>query len=173
MLTETDAAPNPAVPATLVCCLCGSRLHRTVLNLGCIPLAQATVAFREQARVHPLHVRVCDFCLLVQVQDPVNAVATTHPAAASSGSQDQARRLAAALRQRLGLGETSLVVELGHWAPNLGRYLAESGIPVQSETAAFNAASAMALAVRAGRADLVLAHDALTFVRTSSTLPRA
>src|SRR5688572_10923292 len=62
----TALAKAADVPA---CRACGAALTRTSLDLGLQPLANAFVAPEragERDRLHPLHVRVCDLCLLVQ-----------------------------------------------------------------------------------------------------------
>jgi C-methyltransferase C-terminal domain/Putative zinc binding domain/Methyltransferase domain len=163
MLTAPELPLRPALLANPTCRLCGARLHRTVLDLGRMALASGTRAPGDRDTPHPLHIRVCDSCLLVQVQDPV--AAKPHAALPPTGAaQDQARRLSQALCHRMGLGVTSLVVEIGCRGPRLAPFFAQAGIPVVTETAAFNAASAMDLAVRAGRADVVLANDVLPLV---------
>ena len=64
-----------AAPPT--CRSCGAALTRTVLDLGHQPLANSYLTPEQLAAgnepVYPLHVRVCDECLLVQVDDVVPA----------------------------------------------------------------------------------------------------
>jgi hypothetical protein len=132
------------------------------MNLGQVPLPFGTRAGGEQDRAHGLHIRVCDSCLLVQTQDPVASDA--QGPAPSPVEQDHARRLAHTLRMRLGLNETSLVIEISFQRPSLLPWFQQAGVPVLAETTSVNAATAMEIAVRSGRADLVLADDVLPLV---------
>ena len=162
MLTEPEALRHAAPHAAITCCLCGARLRRTVLNLGPSPIALGTRAEGEPDHVHNLQIRVCDSCLLVQTQDPV--AADCHPPPPSAVEQEHGHRLAQSLRMRLGLNETSLVVEIGDNRPSLLAWFRQDGIPGLSETMSFNAATAMDIAVRSGRADVVLADNVLQLV---------
>src|SRR5690606_30277863 len=57
------------------CCLgCGAPLTRTLVDLGLQPLANSYVSPHAADRPepkYPLHARVCDSCLLVQVERAV------------------------------------------------------------------------------------------------------
>src|SRR5690242_5408244 len=147
MLTTPEVLPHPALLTAPVCCLCGSHL-RTVLNLGRTPLASGTLAFGEKARLHRLHIHVCDACLLVQVQGPLVPPARpgTSVNAHAHAPQDHAPRFTAALQQRLALGPASLVVEIGDGLPGLRAQFDQAGIPVLSDGAQLTAASAMEIA---------------------------
>ena len=52
------------------CLACGAPLTRTFVDLGRTPLANSFVPAEqcEPDPVYPLHARVCDLCLLVQVE---------------------------------------------------------------------------------------------------------
>ncbi|HVZ08376.1 class I SAM-dependent methyltransferase [Rhodopila sp.] len=162
MLTEPEvqALPTP-LRAPPACRLCGARLDRTVLDLGRVPVAIGTSAFGAQDRLCRLHVQVCESCLLVQLPAPAILPQAATPFPSSSGAEDQARRLARALTQRLGLHETSLAIEITDTQPEFLPHFQTMGVPVLTQTSGFNAATAMELAARAGRADVVLARNVL------------
>jgi hypothetical protein len=189
MLTEVDVVARAAHPiaAKLSCRLCGAGLRRRLVDLGSTPLANRTLGpdanWGEDDPSYPLRARVCDTCLLVQIED-------TAPAGGDNGScaylvsrsavrLDHARRFATTMRQRLGLGADSLVIEIASNDGYLLRYFREAGIPVlgiepaanaalvsqslgiPTEVGFFNAETAMEIAVRHGRADLVVADNVL------------
>ena len=55
-----------------ICQGCGAALTRTLVDLGMQPLANSYVRPEDLDKpepVYPLHARVCDACLLVQVDD--------------------------------------------------------------------------------------------------------
>ena len=67
-----------------LCRLCGAPLRHSLVDLGCTPLANSFItaeqAARGEDRAYPLHARVCERCLLVQVEtrtavDQVEAIA--------------------------------------------------------------------------------------------------
>jgi len=137
-------------------------LRRTVLNLGRVALPLGTRADAETDHVHDLHIRMCDSCLLVQTQEPIGCDTRGPPP--SRSEQEHAHRLAQSLRVRLALNETSLVVEISSQRSSLLPWFQQIGVPVLAETTSVNAATAMDIAVRSGRADLVLADDVLPLV---------
>src|SRR5687768_15079531 len=64
MTAATPASPPPS------CQGCGAPLLRTLVDLGEQPLANNYISPEREAEpepVFPLHARVCDNCLLVQV----------------------------------------------------------------------------------------------------------
>ena len=156
----TPAATEPS------CRLCGARLHRTLIDLGPLPLANRTLAAgATDATPYRLHARMCDTCTLVQVDDvaPAAAVAAPVSAARSAASRTRASRYAETMRKRLRLTGDSLVIEVGSSDSALSRHFQTAAIPVlEIEPApAFNTETAMQVAVRLGRADFVVANDVL------------
>lgn len=171
----TPAQTEPA------CRLCGSRLHRTLIDLGLLPLASRTIAAdAPDDPAYPLHVRICDNCTLVQLADTAPPEAITAPLphllSRSATGLTQARRQAEAMRKRLRLEANSLVIGVGAKDPTLLGHFQAAGIPVlaigpaaaaATETAVptaigpFNTGTAMEIAVRHGCADLVIATDIL------------
>ncbi|MDR3533143.1 MAG: class I SAM-dependent methyltransferase, partial [Rhodopila sp.] len=181
------AFPRPPALAQPACRLCGSRLHRSLLDLGCIPLANRTVAAGDTGdRPYPLHARICDTCMLAQIEDvapPETVIARTpYLSSRSVTCVDRARRFADTMRKRFRLDGDSLVIEIGsndgyllrHFqaagipvlgiepAPNAAAAAADLGIP--TEIGFFNTETAMEIAVRHGRANLVVANNVLPHV---------
>ncbi|WP_428536909.1 class I SAM-dependent methyltransferase [Rhodopila sp.] len=165
------------------CRLCGARLHRTLIDLGSLPLAHRAVPVGSaDDPCYRLHARVCDTCSLVQVDEMPEA----DPIAASEAGLSEhravagpdARRLFESMRKRLRLDGGSLVIEVGgNDAGVLHQFQAagirvlgigpgsEGGTGVPIETGLFNAETAIQIAVRHGCADLVIANDALPRAR--------
>jgi SAM-dependent methyltransferase len=161
---------HPRAPAATEpsCRLCGARLHRTLIDLGPLPLANRTLAPGEtDDPPYRLHARMCDTCTLVQVDDVAapEAIGAPFLSARSAAYQIRTGRYAETMRKRLRLNAGSLVIEVG---PNDGTRLPHfqaAGIKVlgiaTAPTAVFNTETAMEFAVRHGRADLVVANDML------------
>jgi hypothetical protein len=171
--------PTASGPA---CRLCGARLHRTLIDLGCLPLANRTVEKgSSDEATYPLHARICDGCTLVQLSDvaPGETVASPTPylSSRSTSHVSQAKRYAETMRKRLRLDRDSLVIEIGSNDGYLLRHFQVASIPVlgiepalNAATAAmnmgipteigfFNTETAMEIAVRHGRADFVVANN--------------
>ena len=120
MLTET--APHTAATATdpaLTCRLCGSAQLRSFLDLGATPPCELFLPAEAVERpevTYPLHVRVCESCLLAQLPPLITPEETfTEYAYFSSFSTswvEHARRFVDGAVERLGLGPDSFVVEV-------------------------------------------------------------
>lgn len=131
------------------CRLCAAPLSTTFVDLGAQPLANAYLApdrLDEMEPFFPLHVRVCDSCLLVQlpvVQAPEDIFGDY--AYFSSYSQswlDHARRYADDAVERFGLDGSSRVVELASNDGYLLQFFSAKGIPVLGVEPARNVAEA-------------------------------
>jgi SAM-dependent methyltransferase len=172
------------------CRLCGAVLHRSFVDLGCTPLANAYVTPEEAARgldrAYPLHARICDSCLLVQVDEavPADAIFSDYAYFSSYASSwvSHAQRYAAAMMGRFSLGPSSLVMEVASNDGYLLQHFRAAGIPVlgiepaanvaaqarrigiPTEQVFFNAETAMGIAAQHGRADLVAANNVLAHV---------
>ena len=171
------------------CRLCAAELTRSFVDLGSTPLANSYLTADQVAdeRSYRLHARVCDACLLVQVDEavPADAIFSADYAYFSSFSStwvEHARRYADAMIARFGLGKRSLVMEaasndgylLQHFrgrgvnvlgiepAANVAAAAIRIGIP--TEVTFFNAGSASGIAARHGRADLIAANNVLAHV---------
>ena len=120
MLTETAPhATAAATDPTLTCRLCGSAQLRSFLDLGATPpceLFLTAEAVEAPEITYPLHVRVCERCLLAQLPPLITPEETfTEYAYFSSFSTswvEHARRFVDGAVERLGLGPESFVVEV-------------------------------------------------------------
>jgi 2-polyprenyl-3-methyl-5-hydroxy-6-metoxy-1,4-benzoquinol methylase len=182
-----DPKGLPFVQTHPGCRLCGTKLHRSLLDLGKLPLANRTVAAgAPDEPAYPLHARICDNCKLVQIDDVAPPEAVAAPSAYLSSSSAtrvlQAGRYAARMQRSLGLTAQSLVIEIGSNDGYLLRHFQMAGIPVfgidparnaaaaadslgiPMEVGVFNTGTAMEVAVRRGRADLLVANNVASHV---------
>ena len=181
----------------LRCRLCGVQLARTLIDLGSMPLANALLG-AEQVDLaeprHPLHARVCDDCVLVQVEDavpPQQIFGTyTYFSSYSASWVEHARRYAESASAQLGLDGESLVVELASNDGYLLKHFVGRGIPVlgvepaanvaavaqqagiRTEVGFFGTAMAEDLLRRSLAADLVVANNVLAHVPDPSDFVR-
>jgi SAM-dependent methyltransferase len=171
------------------CRLCAAPLARTFLDLGEMPLANAFLRPEQLARPeprYPLHARVCDQCLLVQV----DAVVTPQEifedyayfSSYSSSWVEHARRFAHAAAGRFALDGNSLVVEIASNDGYLLKHFVALGIPCRGIEPARNVAAVAeaagvptevcflgrdtgaALRARGLAADLIVANNVLAHV---------
>jgi SAM-dependent methyltransferase len=121
------------------CRSCGAPLRHTFVDLGEQPLSNGFLT-RERLDAnddprYPLHARVCEQCLLVQVDEvvPADAIFSDTYAYFSSYSQswlDHAARYAEAASERVGLDPSSLVIEVASNDGYLLRNFVAAGISV-------------------------------------------
>ena len=119
-LTEPAADPvRSAGAAVPTCRFCGEALEHTFVDLGMSPLCESYVpADRVNAMeaFYPLHAKVCESCLLVQLEEFVTADAIFSEYAYFSSYSDSwvahARDYVEMAVERFGLDENSLVMEL-------------------------------------------------------------
>ena len=172
-----------------VCRLCGANLSRTFIDLGMSPLCESYVpAERLDAAetFYPLHVRLCDSCLLVQIPAYVSGEDIFSDYAYFSSYSDSwvahAERYAQSMIGRLGLSADSLVTEVASNDGYLLQHFLAGGIPVLGVEPAANVAEAARgrgipteveflgpetgreIAERHGRADLVSANNVFAHV---------
>ncbi|GAA1376067.1 class I SAM-dependent methyltransferase [Catellatospora chokoriensis] len=170
--------------ATPPCRLCAAPLTTTFLDLGMSPLCENFLRADQLdagETFYPLHVRICDECLLVQLQAYVGGEEIfSDYAYFSSYSQswvEHARGYAHRMVAELGLGPDSLVTEVASNDGYLLRHFVDAGVPVlgvepaanvgavaraagvRTETRFLGAQSGAELAERYGRADLVVANN--------------
>lgn len=120
------------------CLGCGAPLTRTLVDLGQQPLANAFVPPELVAlpdALYPLHARVCDCCLLVQVDRavPRESIFNESYAYFSSYSQhwlDHCRNYVEIAIGRFNLSGASKVVEIASNDGYMLQYLVAAGIPV-------------------------------------------
>ncbi|RZT83917.1 methyltransferase family protein [Pseudonocardia sediminis] len=120
--TTTDPAGTPSTEAgsqTLTCRLCGSTDLRSFLDLGATPpcelfLTAETAEQREDT--FPLHVRVCNACLLAQLPALITPEDTfeeyAYFSSFSTSWVEHAKRFVDGAVERAGLGPDSFVVEV-------------------------------------------------------------
>src|SRR5271170_1759043 len=171
------------------CRLCGAELTRTFVDLGMSPLCESYVRQErlDDAEVfYPLHVRLCDTCLLVQLPAYVSGEHIFSDYAYFASYSDSwvahAKRYAQAMIGRLGLTADSLVTEVASNDGYLLQHFQAEGIPVLGVEPAANVAEAARargirtevqflgadtgreIAARYGRADLVAGNNVFAHV---------
>ena len=171
------------------CLFCRSPLRTTFVDLGMHPLCESYVTedkLGEMEPFYPLHVFICDQCLLVQLQEYVSPVDIFSEYAYFSSYSDSwiqhARRYAEMIVERLKLSSKSLVVELASNDGYLLQHLVAENIPVLGIEPALNVAevarkknvptlvkffgrqTANEVMIESGRADLVIGNNVLAQV---------
>ncbi len=170
------------------CRFCGAPLTRTFVDLGRAPLSNAFLT-AEQLRLpephYPLHVHVCDECLLVQLEEfaPAEQIFSDYLyfSSYSDAWLRHAEAYAARMTQQLRLGPQSLVVEVASNDGYLLQYFQRRGVDVlgvepaanvaevamakgiPTELAFFGVATAQQLAAQR-QADLICANNVLAHV---------
>jgi C-methyltransferase C-terminal domain/Putative zinc binding domain/Methyltransferase domain len=177
------------LPATPSCRLCGTHLTRTFVDLGMSPLCESYVSadhLDEAESFYPLHVRLCESCLLVQLAAYVPGEDIFSDYAYFSSYSDSwvahARRYADLMTERLGLTSDSLVTEVASNDGYLLQHFVARNIPVLGVEPAANVAevarsrgvrtesrflgqqTGRELAGEFGRADLVAANNVFAHV---------
>jgi SAM-dependent methyltransferase len=148
MSTLLDRDPQAATDERR-CRFCDQPLRRTFVDLGMSPPCESylTAAQLDQMEpFYPLHVRVCEGCLLVQLHDyiPPEEIFTEYAYFSSYSDQwlahakDYTERMAG----RFGIGPDSLVVELASNDGYLLQYFVQKGVPVLGVEPAANVAAA-------------------------------
>ena len=177
------------MPTLHECRLCGTPLTRTFVDLGMSPLCESYVPAEklDDAEVfYPLHVRLCDACLLVQLPAYVSGEDIFSDYAYFSSYSDSwvahAKRYAEAMIGRLDLTPDSLVTEVASNDGYLLQHFQAAGVPVLGVEPAANVAEAARargirtevqflgaetgrqIAQQYGRADLVAANNVFAHV---------
>jgi SAM-dependent methyltransferase len=131
------------------CRLCGRPLARTFVDLGKSPLCESFLTTEQLDQVepfYPLHVRICDECLLVQLEAYVPAEEIFRDYAYFSAYSESwvahAAAYADVVAERFGLGPDSLVVELASNDGYLLQHFVQRGIPALGIDPAENVAEA-------------------------------
>lgn len=171
------------------CRFCQTPLTRTFVDLGVTPLCQTHISpggLNRMEPFYPLHVFVCDRCLLVQLEQYVVASDIFEEYAYFSSYSESwlehARRYSRMAIKRFSLGKDSLVVELASNDGYLLRNFVAAGIPalgvepaanvaaaarevgVNSVTRFFGADTARELARTRGAANLIIGNNVLAHV---------
>src|SRR5579864_5598599 len=132
-----------------LCRFCGAALHNTFVDLGMSPLCESFLSadqLNQMEAFYPLHVRVCEKCLLVQLQEYVNPTEIFTEYAYFSSYSDSWLKHASdytdMIVRRLGLNSSSQVVEIASNDGYLLQYFVRKGIPVLGIEPAANVARA-------------------------------
>lgn len=175
---------------TLHCRICGHELARTFVDLGMSPPCEDLLSeqrLNEPEVFYPVHVRICDTCLLVQLPDviPAEEIFTDSYAYFSSFSTswvEHARRYSTEMIERLGLDASSMVMEVASNDGYLLQHFVAAQIPVlgidpagntadaaiakgiPTEKVFLGARTALDLVQRYGRADLIAANNVFAHV---------
>jgi hypothetical protein len=171
------------------CRACGAPLTRSLLDLGKTPLANAYLSEKDLEKpepAYPLHVMICESCLLAQLSADVSPrVLFSDYAYFSSYSESWVRHaadFAAMATRRFALGPRSQVVEIAsndgyllkHFkalrvpvlgiepAENIAQAAVAAGIPTESRF--FGSETARDLVARGVVADLVVGNNVLAHV---------
>ena len=171
------------------CIFCGQPLRHTLVDLGMSPLCESYISADQANQMepfYPLHVRVCDNCLLAQVEEYVSAEKIFSEYAYFSSYSDSwvahAKRYCDEMTERFDLDESSLVVEvasndgylLQHFvaakipilgiepAANVAAVAVQKGIPTLVQF--FGVKTARELVAQGRRADLLLGNNVLAQV---------
>jgi SAM-dependent methyltransferase len=134
---------------TARCLFCNAPLKHTFVDLGMSPLCESYRS-REQLNqmepFYPLHVKVCEQCFLVQLEQYVSAEHIFTEYAYFSSFSDSWLKHASdyvdMISNRLGLGSQSLAVELASNDGYLLQYFVKRDIPVLGVEPAVNVAKA-------------------------------
>jgi SAM-dependent methyltransferase len=131
------------------CRLCHARLATTFVDLGMSPLCESFLTVDQLDRMEPyfpLHVLVCDECLLVQMQEYVKPEHIFNEYAYFSSYStswvEHARKYCHMITKRLGLGPASQVLELASNDGYLLQHFLPLNIPVVGIEPAANVAEA-------------------------------
>ena len=171
------------------CRFCGAELKNTFVDLGRSPLANSFLSTEGIGRAeafYPLHVFVCENCLLVQLEEFESAENIfSDYLYFSSFSESWLRHCnvyAGEMTKRYGLGASSLVVEIASNDGYLLQYFKERGVGVLGVEPAANVAkvaeakgietvveffgtkAAQKLVTAGRRADLMAANNVLAHV---------
>jgi SAM-dependent methyltransferase len=175
--------------AGFTCRFCRTPLRTTFVDLGMSPLCQTHIRsdqLHEMEPFYPLHAYVCDQCFLVQLQEFVTPEEIfkeyAYFSSYSTSWVEHARRYTEAMVERFRFGSSSQVMEIASNDGYLLQHFVRRGIPVLGIEPAANVAkaavekgipttvrflgrvSAIEIAARHGKADLLLGNNVLAHV---------
>ncbi|MCW4003161.1 MAG: class I SAM-dependent methyltransferase [Candidatus Bathyarchaeota archaeon] len=129
------------------CRFCGAPLKHTFVDLGMQPLCESYVKAEQLNHMepfYPLHVRVCDQCFLVQLEEYVSPKEIfceyAYFSSYSEAWLNHAQAYVDMIVKRLSLNKDSLVVEVASNDGYLLQYFAKYGVPVLGIEPAANVA---------------------------------
>jgi hypothetical protein len=171
------------------CRLCSAELRHTFVDLGMSPPCESYLAasqLDEAEKFYPLHVRICESCLLVQLPAYIPPEDIFSDYAYFSSYSDSwvahARRFVDEAASRLGLGSESFIVEVASNDGYLLQHSVARGIRslgvepaaniaevarsrgIETEIAFLGEQTGRDVAARHGKADLVVANNVFAHV---------
>jgi C-methyltransferase C-terminal domain/Putative zinc binding domain/Methyltransferase domain len=148
-LEEADptAKQTKTISTTAHCRFCKAPLRHTFVDLGMSPLCESYLTIDQLNRMepfYPLHVKVCEACFLVQLEEYVSPEHIFTEYAYFSSYSDSwlkhSSNYVDMVSERFGLGAQSLAVELASNDGYLLQYFVKKGIPVLGVEPAVNVA---------------------------------
>lgn len=143
----SDVAPNMQSQEGKACRFCGSSVRRTFVDLGMSPLCETYPGPADLCNgevYYPLHVYVCEKCLLVQLDEYESAESIFSDYAYFSSYSDSwlqhAKNYCGKMTQRFGLNGQSFVVEVASNDGYLLQYFVQRDVPVLGIEPASNVA---------------------------------
>jgi hypothetical protein len=144
---KPTAAQTKRLLTTAHCRFCQTPLRHTFVDLGMSPLCESYLPadhLNAMEPFYPLHVKVCEECYLVQLEEYVSPEHIFTEYAYFSSYSDtwlkHSSNYVEMISRRLGLGSRSLAVELASNDGYLLQYFVEKGIPVLGVEPAVNVA---------------------------------
>jgi hypothetical protein len=144
---KPTAAQTKRLLTTAHCRFCQTPLRHTFVDLGMSPLCESYLPadhLNAMEPFYPLHVKVCEECYLVQLEEYVSPEHIFTEYAYFSSYSDtwlkHSSNYVEMISSRLGLGSRSLAVELASNDGYLLQYFVEKGIPVLGVEPAVNVA---------------------------------
>src|SRR3954451_15480525 len=135
--TASAIATSPADAASPACRFCAAPLRHTFVDLGMSPLCESFVPAEQvnaMEAFYPLHAKVCEKCLLVQLEEfawgeEIFGGEYAYFSSYSDSWVQHARRYVEMAIERFGLTQDSLVMEVASNDGYLLRHVVERGIP--------------------------------------------
>jgi SAM-dependent methyltransferase len=148
LAVTAEALPRTGARHGFLCRGCSAAVTRSVLDLGSVPLANSYLdeaALAGPEPTYPLHVFICEKCLLVQLEGLISPEKLfsdyAYFSSYSSSWLEHARRFAEIAIARFRLSAASEVVEVASNDGYLLANLVEQGIPVLGIEPAANVAA--------------------------------
>lgn len=147
--TGSSSAPDKSRPGARECRLCGDPLVTSFVDLGMSPLCESILTFEQLDQMEPyfpLHVFVCDNCLLVQLHQYVKPEFIfseyAYFSSYSTSWVEHARKYCCTIKDRFGLDSASKVYEIASNDGYLLQHFLKLNIPVTGIEPAANIAEA-------------------------------
>jgi SAM-dependent methyltransferase len=172
------------------CRFCKNQLERSVVDLGMSPLCQKHVKpenLNDMEKFYPLHAYICEKCWLMQLEefatpDEIFADEYAYFSSYSESWLEHARKYTEQMTERFNLDANSLVAEIASNDGYLLQWFVQKSIPVlgidpaanvakaarekgvRTEVEFFGKNTALKLAKKYGKADLLLGNNVLAHV---------